>query len=127
MATLLVGADARRQMALHFQVSCSLFSHHDFRIPRFRLVLMWPAILGAALRQLRAAECEPSGMAKAMEEVTKEALNLPLQQRLALAGFLLQSAEAAPDPEAEAAWDAEVRDRVQAIGDRRVTGFPTRL
>ena len=48
-------------------------------------------------------------MAKAVEEVTKEALNLPLQQRLALAGFLLESAEAAPDPEAEAAWEAESR------------------
>ena len=63
-------------------------------------------------------------MAKAMEEVTKEALNLPLQQRLALAGFLLESAEAAPDPEAEAAWEAEIRDRMQAIDEGRVAGVP---
>lgn len=59
-------------------------------------------------------------MAKAMEE----ALNLPLQQRLALAGFLLESAEAARDPEAEAAWEAEIRDRMQAIDDGRVAGVP---
>lgn len=59
-----------------------------------------------------------------MEEVTKAALNLPLQERLGLAGFLLESAEAAPDPEAEAAWDAEIRDRVQAIDEGRVTGVP---
>ena len=63
-------------------------------------------------------------MAKAMEEVTQEALNLPLQQRLALAGFFLESAEAAPDPEAEAAWEAEIRDRMQAIDEGRVAGVP---
>lgn len=63
-------------------------------------------------------------MANAIEAVTKEALNLPLHQRLALAGFLLESAEAAPDPEAEAAWDSEIRDRIQAIDDGRVLGIP---
>ncbi len=36
----------------------------------------------------------------------------------ALADFLLESAAA------EAAWDAEIRDRIQAIDDGRVVGVP---
>ena len=61
-------------------------------------------------------------MPKALEEVTKEAMDLPPRQRLALAGFLLESADAAADPEAEAAWDSEIRDRIRAIDEGRVTG-----
>ena len=61
-------------------------------------------------------------MPKALEEVTKEAMDLPPRQRLALAEFLLQSADAAVDPEAEAAWDSEIRDRIRAIDEGRVTG-----
>jgi len=62
-------------------------------------------------------------MPKALEEVTKDALELAPRQRLALAEFLLASAEAAPDPEAEAAWDSEIRDRIRAIDEGRVTGI----
>jgi putative addiction module component (TIGR02574 family) len=61
-------------------------------------------------------------MPKALEEVTKEAMDLPPRQRLALAEFLLESADAAADPEAEAAWDSEIRDRIRAIDEGRVTG-----
>ena len=61
-------------------------------------------------------------MPKALEEVTKEAMELPPRQRLALAGFLLESADAAGDPEAEAAWDSEIRDRIRAIDEGRVAG-----
>ena len=61
-------------------------------------------------------------MPKALEEVTKEAMDLSPRQRLALAEFLLQSADAAADPEAEAAWDSEIRDRIRAIDEGRVTG-----
>ena len=42
---------------------------------------------------------------------------------LALAEFLLESADAATDPEAEAAWDSEIRDRIRAIDEGRVTGI----
>jgi putative addiction module component (TIGR02574 family) len=59
-------------------------------------------------------------MPKALEEITKEAMDLPPRQRLALAEFLLQSTES--DPEAEAAWDSEIRDRIRAIDEGRVTG-----
>ena len=58
-----------------------------------------------------------------LEQVTKDAMNLSPRQKLALAGFLLESAEAAADPEAEAAWDAEIRDRIRAIDEGGITGI----
>ena len=61
-------------------------------------------------------------MPKALDEVTKDAMELLPPQRVALAGFLLESAEGAVDPEAEAAWDSEIRDRIRAIDEGRVTG-----
>jgi putative addiction module component (TIGR02574 family) len=61
-------------------------------------------------------------MPATLEQVTKEAMDLPPRQKLALAEFLLESAEAAADPGAEVAWDAEIRDRIRAIDDGRVTG-----
>ena len=63
-------------------------------------------------------------MPATLEQVTKEAMDLPPRQKLALAEFLLESAEAAADPEAEAAWDSEIRDRIRAIDEGRVTGVP---
>jgi putative addiction module component (TIGR02574 family) len=63
-------------------------------------------------------------MPRALDEVTKEAMDLPLRQRLALAGLLLESADAEADPEAEAAWDSEIRDRINAIDEGRVAGVP---
>jgi putative addiction module component (TIGR02574 family) len=62
-------------------------------------------------------------MPKALEEITREAMDLPPRQRLALAEFLLESADAAADPEAEDAWDSEIRDRIRAIDDSRVAGI----
>ena len=61
-------------------------------------------------------------MPKALEEITKDAMELPARQRLALAEFLLESTDGAADPDAEAAWDAEVSDRIRAIDEGRVTG-----
>jgi putative addiction module component (TIGR02574 family) len=61
-------------------------------------------------------------MPTALEQVTKEAMDLPPRQRLALAEFLLESADTAADPEAEAAWDSEIRDRIRAIDEGRVVG-----
>ena len=66
--------------------------------------------------------CDSLAMPKALAEVTKDAMDLPPRQRLALAEFLLECAEAAVDPEAEAAWDSEIRDRIRAIDEGRVTG-----
>ncbi len=61
-------------------------------------------------------------MPTTLEQVTKEAMDLPPRQKLALAEFLLESAEAAADPEAETAWDSEIRDRIRAIDEGRVAG-----
>ena len=61
-------------------------------------------------------------MPVALEQITKDAMDLPPRQKLALAEFLLESAEAAADPEAEAAWDAEICDRVRAVDEGRVIG-----
>ena len=61
-------------------------------------------------------------MPTALEQVTKEAMGLSSRQKLALAEFLMESADGAADPAAEAAWDAEIRDRIRAIDEGRVTG-----
>jgi putative addiction module component (TIGR02574 family) len=61
-------------------------------------------------------------MPSLLEQVTKEALELPPRQRIALAGLLIESAESEVDPEAEAAWDAEIRDRIQAVDEGRTSG-----
>ncbi len=63
-------------------------------------------------------------MPTALEQVTKEAMELPLRQRLALAELLMESAEVPDDPEAGAAWDSEIRDRIRAVDEGRVTGVP---
>ena len=62
-------------------------------------------------------------MPTTLEQVTKDAMDLAPRQKLALAEFLLESAETATDPEAEAAWDSEIRDRIRAIDEGRVTGI----
>jgi putative addiction module component (TIGR02574 family) len=64
----------------------------------------------------------PLLMPKALEEVTKDVMDLPIRQRLALAELLIESAEAPADPEAGAAWDSEIRDRIRAIDEGRITG-----
>jgi len=61
-------------------------------------------------------------MPTALEQVTKEAMDLPPRQKLALAEFLLESADAAADPEAGAAWDSEIHDRIRAIDEGRAIG-----
>ena len=62
-------------------------------------------------------------MPTTLEQVTKDAMDLAPRQKLALAEFLLESADTATDPEAEAAWDSEIRDRIRAVDEGRVTGI----
>ena len=59
---------------------------------------------------------------KALEQITKDAMDLPQKQRIALAGLLLETADEAMDSEAEAAWESELGDRIRAIDEGRVTG-----
>ena len=44
-----------------------------------------------------------------------EALRLPEDERAALAGELIQSLDREIDPEAEAAWSAEIRSRLERV------------
>lgn len=62
-------------------------------------------------------------MSKAIEELARAAMDLPLPQRLSLAGLLLESAEPGGSSEAGAAWESEIRDRIQAIDEGREVGI----
>jgi hypothetical protein len=62
-------------------------------------------------------------MSKALEEITKEAIQLPKQQRLALAGFLLALDDRGDNSEAEEAWEQEILARIQAVDDGTAIGI----
>jgi putative addiction module component (TIGR02574 family) len=63
-------------------------------------------------------------MSMALEDVTREAIQLPRHQRLALARFLIELDDPGCDPDVEAAWDAEIRARVRAVEEGRAEGIP---
>ena len=63
-------------------------------------------------------------MSAALEDITKEALKLPRQQRLALAGLLLEMDEPSNAPDIEAAWEQEILARINAIDRGTATGVP---
>ena len=66
----------------------------------------------------------PTGfMPKHLEEITREALDLPRGQRLALAQFLL-TLEDESSENAEAVWDTEIRARLKAFDEGRVETVP---
>lgn len=50
-----------------------------------------------------------------LNKVRAEALELPEADRAALAKDLLTSLDGVPDPEAEQAWDKEIRRRLEEI------------
>ena len=62
-------------------------------------------------------------MPTVFEQVAIDAMGLSSRQKVALAGFLLENADAAPDPEAEAAWESEILDRVRSIDEGRAPGI----
>jgi putative addiction module component (TIGR02574 family) len=63
-------------------------------------------------------------MPQAFEEILKGAMDLPRRQRLALAGFLLESFDEEEDSDVQAAWDDEIRARIRAIDEGRAVGVP---
>ena len=63
-------------------------------------------------------------MANALEEIIREALQLPRQQRLVLAGFLLELEEANGNANVDSAWEEEIRSRIQAIDNGTALGIP---
>ena len=48
-------------------------------------------------------------------DVLLEALRLPAEERAAIAGELIQSLDAQVDADAEAAWSAEIRTRLDRV------------
>ena len=63
-------------------------------------------------------------MSMALEEVTREAIQLPRHQRLALARILMELDAPGADAAVETAWDAEIQARVRAVQEGRVEGIP---
>lgn len=60
-----------------------------------------------------------------LESITSDAMLLPEDQRLILAHILLDSIESAADPEIEAAWDQEIRERLRQFDAGEVKGIPS--
>jgi len=63
-------------------------------------------------------------MATSIEEITKEVVDLPRHQRLALVRLLLDLDRPGDSEEIDAAWDEEIRARVKAVDEGRVAGVP---
>ena len=63
-------------------------------------------------------------MAISIEEITKEIVELPRHQRLALVRLLLDLDQPGTTDEIEQAWDEEIRARVKAVDEGRANGIP---
>ena len=63
-------------------------------------------------------------MAISIEEITKEVVELPRHQRLALVRLLLDLDQPATTDDIEQAWDEEIRARVKAVDEGRANGIP---
>jgi hypothetical protein len=61
-------------------------------------------------------------MSKVLEEITREIINLPREQRMALAGFLLELDEHDDESEARASWEQEILARIRAVDDGTAIG-----
>jgi putative addiction module component (TIGR02574 family) len=61
-------------------------------------------------------------MATSIEEIAKEAVELPRHQRLALIRLLLDLDLPGTSDEIEQAWDEEIRARVKAVDEGRANG-----
>jgi putative addiction module component (TIGR02574 family) len=62
-------------------------------------------------------------MASSIEEITKEVVELPRHQRLALMRLLLDLDQPGTSEDVERAWDDEIRARVKAIDEGRAVGI----
>ena len=63
-------------------------------------------------------------MSRNIEELFREAAELPETQRAELAGLLLESIEGEPDEGVEAAWAEEVERRVRQVERGEVRTIP---
>ena len=63
-------------------------------------------------------------MKRAVEEVLKDALELPVEARAALVDSLLDSLDTAVDPDAEQLWQTEILRREREIDEGSVQLVP---
>lgn len=63
-------------------------------------------------------------MATSIEEITKEVVELPRHQRLALIRLLLDLDQPGTSEDVDRAWDEEIRARVKAVDEGRAVGIP---
>jgi hypothetical protein len=63
-------------------------------------------------------------MPKELTEITRDAIELPRQQRLALAGLLLELEDGGADAQADEAWEQEIQARIKAVDDGTAVGIP---
>lgn len=62
-------------------------------------------------------------MAARIEEITKEVVELPRHQRLALIRLLLDLDQPGSTSNVDNAWDEEIRARVKAVDEGRAVGI----
>jgi putative addiction module component (TIGR02574 family) len=63
-------------------------------------------------------------MARDFREIFRDAADLPEHDRATLAGLLIESLEAEPDPGVEAAWAREIERRVAELDSGAVKTIP---
>ena len=59
-------------------------------------------------------------MPKTLETITREVLELPRDQQLCLAHYVLSLDDTPTDPDVEAAWDEEIQARLAAVREGRL-------
>jgi putative addiction module component (TIGR02574 family) len=63
-------------------------------------------------------------MGKTLEKIAEEAATMTRQERLTLVRLLLDLDQPAKGDEIADAWDSEIRARVEAVNEGRVSGIP---
>jgi putative addiction module component (TIGR02574 family) len=63
-------------------------------------------------------------MATPIEKITQEVVELSRRERLTLMRLLLDLDQPSQGDEIEKAWDQEIRARVRAVDEGRVSGIP---
>jgi putative addiction module component (TIGR02574 family) len=63
-------------------------------------------------------------MSPTAEELLKQALSLDEKDRASVAGALIESLQQETDPDAEEAWDVEIRRRVEELESGTVEAIP---
>ena len=63
-------------------------------------------------------------MSETAEKLREELAQLPVKDRAELAYFLIHSLDDETDPDAEAAWDAELHRRLEEIKSGTAVGEP---